>query len=82
MLFDGHLAAGASLTLPERQGWDTYFVVLRGSVQLLDQPFSAVESGLLKDERGAEIQILEDALLVVFLIDPRAQLTKAGTIGN
>ncbi len=56
MFFDGHFAKGASLALPEHAGWDTYFVVLRGSIQVKDQTLKAVESALLKDEWGAEIE--------------------------
>jgi len=82
MLFDGHLAADATLPLPARADWDTYFVVLRGSIQVQDQTLRAVESALLKDERGAGIEALEESLVVVFLIDPAAKLTYRGTIGN
>ena len=82
MLFDGHLSAGAKLALPARAAWDTYIVVLRGSIQVEKRILRAVESALLKDETGADIEALEECLLVVFLIDPAADLTYSGTIGN
>ena len=82
MIFDGHLAPGVHLPLPEHEQWDSYFVVLRGSIQVKEQSLKAVSSALLKDERGATIEALEETLIVVFLIDPTAQLTYDGTVGH
>ncbi len=82
MLFDGHLAEGVFLALPEYARWDAYFVVLRGSIQVKDRTLRAVNSALLKDERRATVEALEESLVVVFLIDPAAKLTYSGTVGH
>ena len=82
MLFDGDLPKGVSLALPEHPQWDTYLVVLRGSVQVEGQTLSAVNGALLKDDEGTAIEALEASLVVVFLIDPNAQLTYSGTVGQ
>lgn len=81
-IFDGHLVAGSTLPLPAYQEWDSYFVVLRGEIEINDQSFSAVENGLLVDEVGAHLQVKEDALMVVFLINRHAPLSYAGTVAR
>jgi hypothetical protein len=39
------------------------------------------ESALLVNESEVRVKALEDAIVVAFLINPKAQVTHAGTIG-
>jgi hypothetical protein len=40
------------------------------------------ESALLVDETEVRVRALEDAIVVPFLINPKARVTHAGTIGH
>ncbi len=81
-IFDGHLHAGTASPLPSHNDWDTYFVVLRGALEVKNQPFKAVESGLLINETACNVQVKRDALVVIFLVNRNARLTYDGTIGQ
>jgi len=40
------------------------------------------ESALLVNETEVRVRALEDAIVVAFLINPKARVTHAGTIGH
>ena len=82
MLFDGQLAKATDLALPEHPGWDTFAIVLSGLVKWKEQTLGTGESALCKGEPGGRIEAQEDSLVVVFLINPNANLTYGGTIGQ
>ena len=64
------------------EGWSAYFYVFTGNVEVGDQRFAEAESGLLVDETGSAVKALAPTLLVVFLINPKATVTRSGTIGR
>jgi hypothetical protein len=80
--YDAHLDEGDSLALPEMAGRDAYFYVFEGAVEAADTRFDEAESGLLVDDDGLTITAQEDALVVAFLVDPDAPITRQGTIGR
>lgn len=85
-LYDIRLDSGATIELPSLPQWDTYFYVFSGAVVVEGNRFDEAESGLLQGQSGlkmdAEVEAEEETLLVAFLIDPRAQITRAGTVGR
>jgi redox-sensitive bicupin YhaK (pirin superfamily) len=80
--YDVHLDANASVDLPSRPGWDAYFYVFEGAVTAADTHFDEAESGLLVEGDGTTVTARTDSLLVAFLIDPDAPITRQGTIGR
>ena len=81
-IFDGRMACGTLVRLPTYTAWDTYFMVLEGEIIVNEQTFWAVEAGLLVNETECYAQVKKDALLVVFLINPNAQLTYEGSVSR
>ncbi|WP_256392976.1 pirin family protein [Natronoarchaeum rubrum] len=80
--YDARLEAGASVALPEIEGRDAYFYVFDGAVEANDVSFDRTESGLLVGEDDVTITAREDSVLVAFLVDPDAPVTRQGTIGR
>ncbi|SFR90376.1 hypothetical protein SAMN05216559_0785 [Halomicrobium zhouii] len=80
--YDAHLEEGASDDLPQIAGRDAYFYIFEGTVEAADARFEEGESGLLVDDDGLTLTAREDALVVAFLIDPDAPVTRQGTIGR
>jgi redox-sensitive bicupin YhaK (pirin superfamily) len=81
-LYDLRLDEEESADLPELSGWDTYFYVFTGAVEVGGTHFGEAESGLLTGEGGFSVEAEEATLLVAFLIDPGATITRAGTVGR
>jgi redox-sensitive bicupin YhaK (pirin superfamily) len=79
---DCRLEAGATTTLPTRAGWDTYCYAFEGGVEIGDEPVGYTESALVTGERDATVTASEDSILVAFVIDPDAPITRRGTIGR
>lgn len=80
--YDIRLDEGASADLPSITGWDTYFYVFTGAVEARGTRFGEAESGLLTQEVGLTIKAEEPTLLVTFLINPDAPVTRKGTVGR
>jgi redox-sensitive bicupin YhaK (pirin superfamily) len=80
-LHDIQLDAGSTIALPTTEGWDTYFYVFEGSVEVAGTGFERAESGLLVG--GEEtLTAQEDSVVVAFRLDPDAPVTRQGTIGR
>jgi redox-sensitive bicupin YhaK (pirin superfamily) len=80
-LYDARLGEGASVDLPSAPGWDTYFYVFDGAVTAGDTHFDSTESGLFVGD-DLTLTARDDTLLVAFLIDPDAPVTRQGTVGR
>ncbi|WP_436348454.1 pirin family protein [Natronorubrum sp. FCH18a] len=80
--YDVSLDEGASIDLPSMAGWDTYFYVFEGAATADDTHFDKTESGLLVDGEEVTVTAETDTLLVAFLIDPDAPITRQGTVGR
>ena len=81
-LYDVRLGAGDTVDFPERDGWDTYFYVFEGSVEVDGTSFGKADSGLLVDEPDASVAASEDTTMVAFLLNPDAEVTRQGTVGR
>ncbi|WP_135822085.1 pirin family protein [Halostella litorea] len=81
-LYDCRLDAGATTTLPARAGRDTYLYVFEGAVDVGDQSVGFTESALVTGDGDVAVTASEDSILVAFVIDPEAPVTRQGTIGR
>jgi redox-sensitive bicupin YhaK (pirin superfamily) len=81
-LHDLRVGAGTEVEFPERAGWDTYFYVFEGAVEVGDTAFEEAESGLLTGDGDARLRAQADSIVVAFCIDPDAPVTRQGTIGR
>lgn len=81
-LYDARLDTDATVTLPSRPDWDTYFYVFEGAVEANGTGFDEAESGLLVDEQDLALTATADSLVVAFCINPDAPVTRQGTIGR
>jgi redox-sensitive bicupin YhaK (pirin superfamily) len=81
-LDDVRLNTGAQVKLPAISGWSAYFYVYSGAVETLGQSFGEGESGLATDPVDLAITARAPSLVVAFVIDPAARVTREGTIGD
>ena len=81
-LHDCRLAAGETVTVPTKEGWDTYLYVFEGEVDLSGQSLGYTESAVLAGDGQATVTAREDSILVAFSLDPDAPITRQGTIGR
>lgn len=81
-LYDVRLVEGASVELPSITGWNAYFYVFEGGVEANSTHFGETESGLLVNEDGVTVTARENSILVAFLVNPDAPITRQGTIGR
>lgn len=80
--YDLRLDAGSSVDLPTHDGWDAYVYVFEGAVTSEGTQFEATESGLTTQPESIQLTATEDSVLVVFLVDADAPITRQGTIGR
>jgi redox-sensitive bicupin YhaK (pirin superfamily) len=69
-------------TIPSWDNWDTLVHVYRGSAEVNSTALAQAEGALLINETPVTVTAGSDATLLVFLINRRANLTHAGTIGG
>jgi redox-sensitive bicupin YhaK (pirin superfamily) len=80
--FDVRLDAGAHVNFPAVGERHLYFYVFSGSVSVGGQQFEEGEQGLSRSAAVLRVDAATDAILVAFLIDPMAPVTRQGTIGD
>ena len=80
--YDCRLEAGATTTLPARQGRDTYCYVFEGEVEIVGESVGYTESALVTEATDVPVTGAEDSTLVAFVIDPEVPVTRQGTIGR
>jgi len=81
-LYDIHLEAGIRTTVPNWFDWDTLVHVYRGSAEVNGTALAQAEGALLVSETPVIVTAGSDTTLLAFLINRRATLTHAGTIGG
>jgi len=81
-LYDVRLGAGDTVDFPSIAGWDTYFYVFEGGVEVDGTSFEQADSGLLVDEPEASVAATEDTTMVAFHLNPDAEITRQGTVGR
>lgn len=81
-VFDIQLAAGARADFPSMAGRDLYFYIFSGSVATGGQTFGEGEQGLLLSAEPLAATAGTPSVLVAFLIDPAAPVSREGTVGD
>jgi redox-sensitive bicupin YhaK (pirin superfamily) len=81
-LHDIRLDEGAAARLPEIAGWSAYVYVYSGRVEAAGQSFGAGETGLAIAPEGLTFTARAPSLLVAFLLDPSARITREGNVGD
>ena len=79
---DLRLDEGAVTCVPEVGGWDACLYVLTGEIEVDGACFAEAESGLVTKAGGLIVRATRPSLVVAFLINPDAEVTRAGTIGR
>ncbi len=80
-IYDAHLA-GAALTVPERESFDSFLYVFSGAAAVGEERLQAGDSMLCVDEPGAEVRADSSAELVTFLIDRDAPASRSGSLSG
>jgi redox-sensitive bicupin YhaK (pirin superfamily) len=81
-LYDVRLEEGASARVPEIAGWNAYVYVYSGRVEAEGRSFAEGESGLAIGPDGLTFTAKAPSLLVAFLLDPEARITREGNVGD
>ncbi|WP_081160441.1 pirin family protein [Ensifer aridi] len=81
-LFDVRLEPGAHVRFPHMRGRNLYFYVFSGSLVAAGQTFAEGEQGLLLSDGALLLESVAESLVVAFLIDPNASITRKGTVGD
>ena len=81
-VYDIRLDQGSSTALPTLTGWHGYFFVFSGLVEAVGQRFGGSETGLATNPEELTIKALEPSVLVAFVIDRNAQITREGSVGD
>ena len=81
-LYDCRLATDETVVVPSKAGWDTYLYVFEGEVDLAGESLGYTESAVLVGDGEASVTAREESILVAFVLDPDAPITRQGTIGR
>lgn len=81
-MFDIRLEPGATVQLPMQQGRDVFLLVHEGAVTVDNVPLEHRQYVLVKAAEDVAVHAVDGSVLVGFLIDPRATVTRAGTFGR
>jgi len=81
-MFDICLDKDASVELPMQQGWDVFLLVLHGEVKIDGVPLEHRQHALVQAPEPVALQAVVNSVVLGFLIDPRATVTRAGTFGR
>ena len=80
--FDIRLDAGARSDFPSAQGRDLYFIVFTGAIGVGGQHFGEAEQGLIIGRDRTSLEAHQPSVVVAFIIDPDAVVTRQGTVGD
>lgn len=81
-MYDIRTKAGATVQFVNKPGYDVFFMVYNGEIKINEHVLGFRKSGILKNEDALEFTSTEESLIVAFLINPTAAITKEGTIGQ
>ncbi|MCO5159994.1 MAG: pirin family protein [Mesorhizobium sp.] len=80
--FDVGLDEGARAEFPSMPGRDLYFYVFSGRIAAGGEVFAEGEQGLMPGGGRLPLEAEADSLVVAFLVDPAAPVTRKGTVGD
>jgi hypothetical protein len=78
-VYDAHLKAGDRITTPSSPGWRQWLYVMHGTVQAGEQSLEKGDAVAEAANDLPQLRATSDATLVLFLIDPAAPMSLAGT---
>lgn len=81
-MHDGRFSAGSRGMLPRREGWHRYVFVYAGEVMIGDVVLGPSGNAVVPADTELEFTAEVDAVVACFLVDPRAKVTRAGTVGR
>lgn len=81
-LQDLYLEEGSSAELPFKRGWETYLYVFEGAIELGGDHLGLAETALITGGEGLRVTARAETLLLAFVINPAARITRQGTIGR
>jgi quercetin 2,3-dioxygenase len=80
--YDARFAAGARGEFPAIPGRHLYFYVYTGLISAGGKTFGEAEQGLQTSDLPLPFEAIGPTLMVAFLIDPAAPVTRVGTVGD
>ncbi len=81
-MYDLRVQAGEQVDFPIRPGYATYFMTYTGGITVNGHAFAQGDTGLLVNETSAQLVATENSLIVAFVINPKAKISKAGTLAR
>jgi len=81
-IFDLRVTRNAELDFPASGGRSLYFYVYSGLIEAEGQMFDEGEQGLIVEPGGLRLRARADSVIVAFLVDLAAPLTRQGTVGD
>ena len=82
-LYDAHLSAGASISLPTVPGFDRWLYVFEGAVSVGESQAEAHMAAMISaDQTALAVTASREADLVIFLVDRQAPFSRAGTMSG
>ena len=82
ILNDVFIPQGREAPLVKKDGWDIQFYVFNGAISAGGEDFSSREGGFVIADHALSLKAKEDSLVVAFLINPKARVTRQGTVGR
>jgi quercetin 2,3-dioxygenase len=80
--FDIRLTSGARVDFPSAVGRDLYFYVFSGAIVVDGRTFDEAEQGLLRGGGALALEATAPGVIVAFLVNPSARITRKGTVGD
>jgi redox-sensitive bicupin YhaK (pirin superfamily) len=80
--YDARFGGSAHGEFPALPGRHLYFYVFTGRIRAGRRTFGEAEQGLWTSDGPLQFEAIEPTLMVAFLIDPTAPVTRVGTIGD
>jgi redox-sensitive bicupin YhaK (pirin superfamily) len=84
-IYDVHLDEGSSLRIPNLPGRDAYLYVFTGELEVAETAVAETETLLVTQIGNSEtltVHAKKPSLIVLFLVNPHAPITKEGTVGR
>ena len=81
-ILDAHPRKGDTLEVPRKQGYTPFLFVMDGTIKINDQIVNKLEAITDLDYPLPIINVLEEATLVLFIVDLDASMTLSGTISG
>lgn len=75
-------APNANVPVPEREGFDTLVYIVAGTIDIDGVEIPDSRLALIRHPRDLTFQTKSDAMVLTILVDPNAQVTRAGSVAR